>query len=130
MNFKSISILVLSLGLSLGACASDDDNDDDIGIDEDIDLTSTLTIDNQSSFAFIEINLSSVDAESWEEDLLGSDILTPGESVEISGIECDDYDVRVVDEDQDECIVREVDLCLNDEHWVIDDAILAVCVDF
>lgn len=129
MNIKPISIFLLSLGLLLGACAEDGDDGDGV-VDEDIVLDAKLTIENDSSFAFVEINLSPVDAETWGADILASDILYPGESFEISGIECDYYDIRVVDEDFDECIVQEVDLCLTDEEWVIDDVMLSICVDF
>jgi hypothetical protein len=110
---------LLATGLTLGACGSEED--------DPIDLNSTLVIENSSDFAFVEINLSSVDNVSWGSDLLGSDILFPGESVEIGGIECDDYDIRVVDEDNDECIVENIDLCLTDESWVIDNAVLFGC---
>ena len=63
----------------------------------------------------------------WGDDLLGAEILDPGESFEISRIACDTYDVRVVDEDDDECILDSVDLCLDDATWQIDDAELVGC---
>ena len=111
----------LALLLTAAACGGEDP----------IDLDSTLTIQNSSDFSFLEIYLSSVGDASWGRDLLGStDILSPGETLEISGIECDDYDVRIVDEDQDECIVTEVDLCLNNEFWVVDNSELASCQGF
>jgi hypothetical protein len=49
-------------------------------------LDSSLTIDNASSHTFIEINLSPTGAVEWGTDLLGADILTPGETLEASGI--------------------------------------------
>lgn len=91
---------------------------------------STLTIRNSSSFAFIEINLSPVDSSTFGPDLLGADILEPGDELEISGIECDDYDIRVVDEDGDECILAAVELCFDDAIWEITDSELLSCVAF
>lgn len=94
------------------------------------DLQSTLTIENDSDYAFIEMYLSPVDASSWGPDLLGSDILSPGEAIEIGGIDCDNYDIRVIDEDLDECIIDDVDICLTNDTWVIDNLILSVCTTF
>jgi len=88
---------------------------------------STLTIDNESSYTLIEINLSPTASADWGPDLLGSEVLDPGETFEASGIECDIYDIRVVDDDNDECILDSVDLCLDDSVWTIDDAELAAC---
>lgn len=96
------------------------------GSDDEFD--STLTIRNNSSFAFIEINLSPVDSASFGPDLLGSDILEPGTELEISGIACDDYDIRIIDEDADECILTDVDLCFDDAVWNITDGELAACI--
>ena len=88
---------------------------------------STLTIHNDSSYALYEINVSPVGAMTWGPDLLAGDALLPGESVEIYDIDCDYYDVRLVDEDSAECIIEDVDLCFDDEVWSIDDLQLAVC---
>jgi hypothetical protein len=90
-------------------------------------LDSNLTIENQSSFTFINIYLSPVDNVEWGSDLLGAEVLEPGEQLELRGIDCDTYDIRIVDEDDDECILTDVDLCLDDAHWRIDDAELIGC---
>ena len=107
------------LALGAAGCGGGDDDDDIVD--------STLTIDNQSSFTLIGIYLSPTTSVAWGDDLLGADVLDPGESFEISGIACDTYDVRVVDEDSDECIIDSVDLCLDDATWHIDDAELVGC---
>ncbi len=112
------SALLLALTASLVACGSD--SADDVG-------DSTLTIANESSYTFDSIYLSPVDEITWGPDLLGADLLDPGESVEISNLVCDIFDIRIVDEDGDECIVTDVDLCFDDAIWVIDDAELASC---
>ena len=106
------------LTLMLAACATDDGGG---GAD------STLTIDNDSSYTLIEINLSPTTSISWGPDLLGSDVLAPGEVFEASGIACDTYDIRVVDDTNDECILDSVDLCLDNAVWHIDNAELAIC---
>jgi hypothetical protein len=91
---------------------------------------SSLTIRNSSSFAIIEINLSSVDDADWGPDLLGAEILEPGDVLELSEIDCGDYDIRIIDEDGDECVLSAVELCFNDAVWNITDTDLAVCVAF
>lgn len=108
--------LAIIAALALGACATDEGS-----------LDSTLTIDNQSSYAFAEINLSPEDAVDWGSDLLGADILAPGELLEVSGVSCDIYDIRIVDDEGDECVLASVDLCLDNAVWRIDDAELAAC---
>lgn len=115
MNRPTPAFFSLSLAATLGtttvACSTD----------------STLTIENQSSIALLSIYLSPVSQASWGRDLLGAELLSPGQYAEISGIDCDTYDVRVVDEDLDECIVTGLDLCLDHDRWVIDDATLIDC---
>ena len=91
------------------------------------DDSASLTIDNDSSYTLIEINLSPVNTTTWGSDLLGSDVLLPGETLEVTGIECDLYDIRVLDEDNDECILTDVDLCADASVWVVDDLDLAAC---
>jgi hypothetical protein len=102
------------LALSIAACT-------------DSDLDSTLTIENDSSFTFVEINLSPTDQISWGPDLLGADVLEPGDVLETSGIACGTYDIRVIDETAGECILDTVDLCLDEAVWRIDDAELISC---
>jgi hypothetical protein len=115
---KRLAILsLLALG-TLGACATDDGTGD---------LDSTLTIENESSYAFAEIYLSPEDSVNWGSDLLGADILAPGEVLELSGVACDIYDIRIVDDEGDECVLTSVDLCLDNAVWSIDDAELAAC---
>jgi hypothetical protein len=90
-------------------------------------LDSTLTIENQSSFTLISIYLSPTESVEWGQDLLGAEVLDPGDRLELSGIDCDTYDIRIVDEDDDECVLESVDLCLDEATWKIDDAELIGC---
>lgn len=116
---KRLAILSLLAVAGLGACTSDDGGEGN--------LDSTLTIENDSSYAFAEINLSPEDSASWGSDLLGADILAPGEVLELAGVACDVYDIRIVDDEGDECVLSSVDLCLDNAVWSIDDAELAAC---
>lgn len=111
------SILAAS-ALGFGGCATDDGGGS---------LDSTLEIHNESSYAFAEIYLSPEDSGTWGADLLGSDILAPGEVLELSNVDCDVYDIRIVDDEGDDCVVSSVDLCLDNAVWRVDDSELAAC---
>jgi len=68
-------------------------------------------------------------------DILGERILAnrltlgvyPDEQITIDYIECDTYDVRIEDEYGVECILADLDLCFDDEIWVIDNLMLDSC---
>jgi hypothetical protein len=81
------------------------------------DDDSTLTIDNQSDFFLDEIRLAEVDSLDWGPNLAPSDGLAPDEILELD-VDCDFYDLQVVDEDGVECTVFDLDLCLNDAVFV------------
>ena len=78
----------------------------------------TLTVANESDYVIEEIYLTEIDNPSWGRNLLGRDVLFPGEEMTL-GVSCDYYDALIVDEDGVECEVYDLDLCLNDALWVI-----------
>jgi hypothetical protein len=88
---------------------------------------SSLTIVNESSYAIVEINLTPTDSSTWGPNLLRSD-LYPGEEITIDFIDCDYYDVRLVDDTYAECIIGDVDFCFDDDVWVITDYFLDSCI--
>jgi hypothetical protein len=89
---------------------------------------SSLTIHNSSQYAIVEINLTPTDAVTWGPNLLGSDWLYPGDDITIDFIDCDYYDVRLVDDTYAECIINDVDFCFSDDVWVITDSFLDDCI--
>ncbi len=111
MRAKSGVLALLFCVFMLGACTTED---------------ATITIDNQSTYVLIELNVAPVGTVTWGPDLLGGADLLPGEFITI-GVDCDFYDIRIVDELGAECVLLDVDLCLNDQTWVIDDIELANC---
>jgi hypothetical protein len=82
------------------------------------DPDATLLVDNQSDFAIVEIRVTPVGDPSWGPNLLGGDVLLPGESL-LLDVECDTYDALLVDEDGVDCELENVNLCLNDADWII-----------
>lgn len=86
-----------------------------------------VKIINQSKWEIHHLYMSSTDEESWGPDQLEDEILTKGDSFTVTGIPCDEYDIKVVDEDGDECIIEAVDLCRDESYWKITDKDLLEC---
>lgn len=89
--------------------------------------TSTVSLTNESSWTITEMYLSAVDIEEWGPDQLGEKMIAPGDSYSLSDVPCDVYDVRLVDEDGDVCVVGGVKLCGADSAWKIGDDDLLDC---
>ena len=66
-------------------------------------------------------------ARSQRRRWVGNHTINTGETFTLSGVPCAAYDVRVVDEDGDECIIEDVGLCATKDTWVITDKDLLGC---
>src|SRR5262245_19189123 len=77
----------------------------------------TVTVVNQSDWTIEEFYLSSSEDEEWGPDQLGEQVIGTGESFKLNNIPCDTYDVMLVDEDGDDCVVEAVDICGGKETW-------------
>jgi hypothetical protein len=88
---------------------------------------SEITIRNESSWVLHELYLSSVDDEEWGPDQLGSEVIGSGDEFILTHVPCEVYDVRLVDEDGDACILDAVALCNHDASWHITDTELLSC---
>ena len=89
--------------------------------------SATVKVINQSKWEIHHIYLSSSDDSEWGEDQLDEDILVKGDSLTLTNIPCDLYDIKVVDEDGDECVIEQVDLCGDNSYWKITDKELLEC---
>lgn len=118
--------LVLTVSIALGACISVSESGDTMPDPGD----STLTLTNGSSFAIYQLFVSPSTDRAWGPDQLGADVLLPGESVTLTGVTCNSWDIRLVDEDGDECIMEDVSLCFDDAEWQVTDEDLLVCAMF
>jgi hypothetical protein len=87
----------------------------------------TVKVINQSKWEIHHLFLSSSTEEEWGPDQLGEDVLAKGDSFTITDIPCDEYDIKVVDEDGDECVIEAVDLCRDQSYWKITDKDLLEC---
>lgn len=87
----------------------------------------SVVIVNRSAWDIHQLFLSPVDEEEWGEDQLGDEVIVSGGRYTLTDIPCDAYDVRLVDEDEDVCVVTAVALCAGKDAWVIDDDALLAC---
>lgn len=71
-----------------------------------------FTVDNNSNYDFYNIYLSPSSASEWGDDKLGSEILYAGSEKDIF-IAPGEYDIKIIDEDGDDCIRYGVNIRSN-----------------
>jgi hypothetical protein len=85
-----------------------------IGVVDAAALDRRVRINNRSSYDIIEFYASNTGSRSWEEDILGRDILPSGSSVVINiddGSGYCKYDFMAVFEDGDEVVSNDNNVC-------------------
>ena len=87
----------------------------------------SVVIKNYSDWDIYNLYLSPTSSNDWGPDQLDNDVITSGSSYKLKGISCDTYDVRLIDEDNDVCILSDVALCIFKETWEIDNDLLLSC---
>jgi len=85
-----------------------------------------IRLQNDSSYAIYHVYISSVERTDWGRDRLGDIILHPGYYINLRSFYPGQYDLKLVDEDGDSCVVPEVRVG-NDTSWVITDSWLLGC---
>ena len=85
-----------------------------------------VNISNESDWSLTHLYISSVNQQEWGEDQLGDKVIGTGESFTLTGVPCGTYDVKLRDEDGDECEVADVDICGNGG-WTIESDVLLAC---
>lgn len=88
---------------------------------------SVIHIKNKSDWEIHHFFLSPTEEEQWGPDQLGDKVISSNGTFELHKVPCDSYDVKIVDEDGDECVVAAVDICASKEGWVIDNDDLLAC---
>jgi hypothetical protein len=86
----------------------------------------SINFQNLSDWAIHELYLSPSKAEKWGPDQLTDKVINNGESFELSGIPVGKYDLKIVDEEGDECVVAGVKIA-DSETVVINNEILVGC---
>jgi hypothetical protein len=78
---------------------------------------STLVITNKSGWAVHHLYLSPTKENEWGQDQLGTNVVETGEAFTLNSIPCNTYDIKVVDEDGDECVVKGEKWCGDQVTW-------------
>lgn len=112
MKTLAIALAAAAAMIAIPAQAADDDQN------------RVVTIENLSTQAVREVYASPTEHDTWEEDMLGSDMLPSGESMRFdinNGTDECIYDLKAVLENDKEYIRRKVNVCAVSK-WVIGDA--------
>ncbi len=88
-----------------------------------------LTIQNNSDWDIYYIYISKSTDSSWGDDLLGSEVLYSGSSKKFSFHDAGEYDIKLIDEDDDECIIFKQWLD-GKETWYIENDELLECMGY
>ncbi|MCA1636125.1 MAG: hypothetical protein LC785_16145 [Acidobacteria bacterium] len=86
----------------------------------------TYTIVNQSRWVIRNLYISSSSVSEWGSDRLGPSVLASTQNFTVSGIETGAYDIRMVDQDGDECRRMRV-LVDKNTTWIINSEVLLAC---
>jgi hypothetical protein len=86
-----------------------------------------IKVTNRTEWEIHELYLSSSEDGNWGPDQLGDEVIKKDESYTLMGVPCDKYDIKIVDEDKDECVVPKVDICGQNQEWAITTADLLQC---
>jgi len=108
--FAKLKLLVagaLLIGMSAAAVAAD----------YYVDIT------NQTGYTIMYMYVSPAKSDSWEEDVLGDDILPSGKTqrVNLAGYKSSIFDIRLVDEDGDKYTFWNIDVSEEDITVTLDD---------
>src|SRR5215210_1408495 len=87
----------------------------------------TVALHNSSRYDIHSIQLSPSDHRDWGSNLIAGDVLMHGEDAQLAVFDCKKYDLRMLDDENVECVIDDIDLCFEDKQWNINDTVLAVC---
>ena len=82
-----------------------------------------VDITNKTGYTIMYMYVSPAKSDSWEEDVLGEDVLLDGRTqrVNLTGYKSPIFDIRLVDEDGDKYTFWNVDVSTDDITVTLDD---------
>jgi hypothetical protein len=93
----------------------------------DVAPDSQVELRNESKWTIQQLFFAPIGSDRWGPNQLSHNPVRTGDSFTLTSIRCDKYDAKLVDEDGDECIVRNISLCASDKIWRIGDKDLLKC---
>jgi hypothetical protein len=87
-----------------------------------------LTVANDSSSVIHHLFVSPAAERNWGADQLGKETIDSKGRFTVRNIPAGKYDIRIVDEDDDACVLKAIDLQM-DQTWTLTDQILKTCDD-
>lgn len=103
-TLKKLTICIMVPVASIGLAAAPANADEDRNVE----------IINETRHTIVEFYASNIGRDTWEEDILGEDVLPVGQSVNINiddGTEACLYDFKAVFNDGDELVRNRIDVC-------------------
>ncbi len=91
----------------------------------------SVEIINQTNWDIHHLYVSPVNERNWGPDQLGTNIIARnGGRFRLTNIPCANYDIKVVDNDGDECIIENAEICGGGYEWRITNQELLACEGF
>lgn len=87
----------------------------------------TITVHNRTGYALFHMYLSAPTRNAWSEDHTHNHTFHDGTTLALRGVSCGRYDIRLLDEDGDECILRDQSVCGEHGGLTLNGAELATC---
>jgi hypothetical protein len=90
----------------------------------------SIRINNKSKWDIHHLYLSPTSSNKWGPDQLGDDVLESGGSFTLTDIPCGEFDIKVVDNDGDACVIDDIPMCQDHSVWDITNQELLTCEGF
>jgi hypothetical protein len=87
-----------------------------------------ISVVNESVWEIKEVYVSEVDRNDWQPNLVENEVLTAGGGAIIVKTECGVYDLKIVDTDNNICIVKKIETCGDNKTITITDQSIGSCL--
>lgn len=91
-------------------------------------LAAELTVINSSDYVVHHLHVSPSQSRNWGPDQLGKEIIGRAERFTVRNIPDGTYDLKLVEEDEDECIIENVEVS-GAMTWMLTDTVIENCVN-
>lgn len=90
----------------------------------------SIKINNKTDWDIYHLYLSPTSSNKWGPDQLDNDVLESGSSFTLTDIPCGEYDIKVVDNDGDACVIDNIPMCQDNTTWDLTNKELLSCEGF